>query len=162
MAQRRFGTPGPKPEGVHKRRAGAKGAKVPEYRPQLALLVKEFPGFAYMALSRLRAEVMKAVATGDLDRARALARERAPELPLPYYDDVLCDALLALESDSPAEEASRVLDEVDADAELRHWLEVLAPSVITPLRSRRHGPVPAAESLAADEEGASVELKRLY
>jgi hypothetical protein len=126
--------------------------------------VKDFPGFAYMARSRLRAEVMKAVNAGDLERARALARERAPELPLPYYDDVLCDALLALESDSPAEEASRVLDEVDADAELRHWLEVLAPSVLAPLRIRRHGPTPTevAAVADADEEAAGAELKRLY
>jgi bifunctional non-homologous end joining protein LigD len=43
MAQRRFGAPGPKPEGVHKRRGGAKTTKVPQYRPQLALLVKEAP-----------------------------------------------------------------------------------------------------------------------
>src|SRR5262245_58518510 len=45
MAQRRHGPPGPKPEGVQKRRAGVKtkGAAVPEYRPQLALLVKEAP-----------------------------------------------------------------------------------------------------------------------
>jgi bifunctional non-homologous end joining protein LigD len=43
MAQRRRGPPGPKPEGVHKRRAGAKGAAVPAYQPQLALLVKEAP-----------------------------------------------------------------------------------------------------------------------
>jgi bifunctional non-homologous end joining protein LigD len=43
MARRRYGAPGPKPEGVHKRRAGAKETAVPEYRPQLALLVKEAP-----------------------------------------------------------------------------------------------------------------------
>jgi bifunctional non-homologous end joining protein LigD len=42
MAPRRQGPPGPKPEGVHKRRAGAKSA-VPAYEPQLALLVKEAP-----------------------------------------------------------------------------------------------------------------------
>jgi bifunctional non-homologous end joining protein LigD len=43
MAERRHGPPGPKPEGVHKRHSRTKGAEVPEYQPQLALLVKEAP-----------------------------------------------------------------------------------------------------------------------
>jgi hypothetical protein len=138
-----------------------------EATAELATLLGAHGTWGHAAATEHRVRLLLAVKSGDLDEARAIARERTVELPIPLRDEVLADLVLAVGPDGLAkDERERLAAELDADARLRAWIDAVAPG----LRDRfaRSSAEPAPIRVAADadaeepqdHEEAAAELAR--
>ncbi len=125
-----------------------------EANAEASLLAKECPGYVLAARARFSLSLMLAVRSGNLDVAAEVAKGRSPDLPLSIRDDMLADVVLAATTTVPAEERERIDAELRDDAELRAWVDAVAPG----LRDRTAVRVatPARET-PWEEEGAVAE-----
>jgi hypothetical protein len=97
---------------------------------QLAALTTGYPSFAFLSRAQLRVRLMQAARRGDLDKARELARERTPDLPLNVRDEMLADVLVAAVDPVPEGEHERLREELREDGELSAWLDKVAPAAL--------------------------------
>jgi hypothetical protein len=102
---------------------------VDEAAAELAILTRDFPAFPQLAAAQLRVRLLSAVRAADRDTACALARGRTASMPLPYREDVLAELLLASRGDVPEDDRERLDDELSDNAELRAWLDAVAPGL---------------------------------
>jgi hypothetical protein len=113
---------------------------------ELAILCRDFPTYPRLSSSLLRVRLLRAMRGGDRDAACAIARSRTADLPLPYREDVLADLALASRGDASDEDVARLDAELHDDAELRAWIDAVAPGLHAPRRElRENGPETAAE-----------------
>jgi hypothetical protein len=96
---------------------------------ELAILCRDFPTYPRLSSSLLRVRLVRAMRSGDRDAACAIARSRTADLPLPYREDVLADLALASRGDATDEDLTRLDAELDDDAELRGWIDCVAPGL---------------------------------
>ncbi len=112
-----------------------------------ARLVADYPSYPYAARAHFRVGLIAAVRAGDLEAAARIARTRTPDLPLYLRDELLADVVLAVVEGASPEERERIASELREDAEVRAWVEAVAPG----LCDRMHGVVRVATQV---EEGA--------
>jgi hypothetical protein len=129
---------------------------------ELAVLCRDFPTYAALGSSLMRVRLLRAVRAGDRDAACAIARSRTVELLVPYREDVLADLLLAARGDVSDEDVARLDAELRDDAELRSWLDAVAPGLrdSLPLHGRRARVWVQAQGAAGESDlqpGESVE-----
>jgi hypothetical protein len=131
-----------------------------EANAELAVLAKEFPAYVVMARAHFRVGLMSAVRRGDLEAASRVATSRTPDLPLSIRDDMLADVVLAATTAVPQHERERIDAELQDDAELRAWVDAVAPGI----RERRPtrigdeaGAGAAAEAIALAESEAEAD-----
>jgi hypothetical protein len=101
---------------------------------------------------------MLAVRGGDLDEAARVAATRTPDMPLTVQDDMLADAVLAATTGVSSEERERIEAELRDDAELRRWLDAVAPGLRERTRTRvatEHRVAEPAEEVLASAEDSS-------
>lgn len=96
---------------------------------ELAVLCRDFPSYPRLASSVLRVRLVRAIRAGDRDAACAVARSRTGDLPLPYREDVLADLALASRGEATDDDLARLDAELRDDAELRGWLDAVAPGL---------------------------------
>jgi hypothetical protein len=120
---------------------------------ELAILCRDFPTYPRLSSSLLRVRLVRAMRGGDRDAACAIARSRTADLPLPYREDVLADLALASRGDATDEDGARLDAELHDDAELRTWIDAVAPGLRAdrgaPNRRPRIGTADAAAVAAA-------------
>jgi hypothetical protein len=122
-----------------------------EANAELALLAREFPTYPFATRTRHRVRLAQALAAGDRDTALAVARQRAPELPLSLRDEMLGDLVLATSgAPLPEGERERLEGELREDPALARWVRAVAPqlSLSAP---------PAGARVAGDGEHAAPE-----
>lgn len=101
-----------------------------EARAELGTILREHRDWANTALTDFRVRLILAVKGGDREAARAIARGRTAELPLPMRDDVLCDLVLATSGDPFSnDDRERLAGELDDDPRLRAWVDAVAPGL---------------------------------
>lgn len=96
---------------------------------ELAVLCRDFPTYPRLASSMLRVRLVRAMRAGDRAAACAVARSRTGDLPLPYREDVLADLVLASRAEASEDDLARLDAELHDDAELRAWLDAVAPGL---------------------------------
>jgi hypothetical protein len=106
-----------------------------EAAAELEILGRDFPTYSQLATAQLRVRFLSAVHEADRSAACALAKTRTAEMPLPYREDVLADLVLAARGDLAEEDLARLDGELHDDAELRVWLDLVAPGL------RKDGPL---------------------
>ena len=112
----------------------------PEAYAELATIASQHGAFAYRAVFEQRVRLVAAVRRGDRDAARAVARERTGELPLPLRDELLADLVLATAPEGASrEEQERVDAELRADRALAAWVDAIAPGLRDELARRVAG-----------------------
>ena len=93
---------------------------------ELATLAAAHPTFAQLTFARLLTRTMVAVRRGDIAAASALASQRSPDFGLSLYDELLVDVLTTTtEPRPPKVEVERLRGELNADPELRAWLQLV-------------------------------------
>jgi hypothetical protein len=108
-----------------------------EANAELAVIATQHAAFAHRSVYELRARLLSAVRRGDLDAARAIARERTPELPIPLRDETLADLVLATAPHGASrDEQERVDGDIRDDVTTRTWLETVAPGLCEDLARR--------------------------
>jgi hypothetical protein len=122
---------------------------------ELAILCRDFPTYPRLSSSLLRVRLVRAMRGGDRDAACAIARSRTADLPLPYREDVLADLALASRGDVADEDVARLDAELHDDAELRAWIDAVAPGL------RDQPVVPGKRPRIATGPGAAPELEVL-
>jgi hypothetical protein len=95
---------------------------------QLAELERDHPHYHMLACTQATVGLVRAVRSGDMNGARAIALARNPDLPLDIRHELLADALVAIEAGTAAELA-RIDRELEEEPELRSWLKAIAPSI---------------------------------
>lgn len=111
-----------------------------EANAELATIAAQHGAFGHRAVFEQRVRLIAAVRRGDLDAARAVARERTGELPLPLRDEVLADLVLATAPHGASrEEQERVDAELRADPPLAAWIDAIAPGLRDELARRVAG-----------------------
>jgi tetratricopeptide (TPR) repeat protein len=126
-----------------------------EANAEASLLASECPGYVLGARARFSLGLMLAVRSGNLDAAAEVAKRRSPDLPLSLRDDMLADVVLAATTTVPPEERERIDAELHDDAELRAWVDAVAPGLRD--RTAIRVATPATET-AWEEEGAVAEV----
>lgn len=133
-----------------------------EAQADLATLTSMYVGWSGRAASEYRIRLLMAVRRGDLDAARAIARERTGELSIPLRDEVLGDLVLALTPGAPREEGERVDADLRDDPLLQTWIDAVAPGARADLARRiASGPrvdaeAPASASSVEDASDAGI------
>lgn len=103
----------------------------------LAVFGKAHPTWSNRASAELRIRLMLAVKRGDFDAARAIARERTPELPITLRDEALADLVLAVAPNGASrDEQERVDTEIREDLTIRTWIDAVAPELRDDLARR--------------------------
>ncbi len=102
---------------------------VDEAAAELVVLGRDFPMYSQLAAAQLRVRLLTAVQGADRSAACAIARARTGSMPLPYREDVLADLVLASRGDLSAEDLAGLDGELQDDAELRTWLDRVAPGL---------------------------------
>jgi hypothetical protein len=116
----------------------------------LAAFGKAHATWSHRASAELRVRLMLAVKRGDLDAARAIARERTPELPITLRDETLADLVLATAPHGASrDEQERVDAEMREDLSIRTWIDAVAPQLRDDL-ARRVGEVPVRVELRGE------------
>jgi hypothetical protein len=96
---------------------------------ELAILCRDFPTYPRLSSSLLRVRLVRAMRAGERDAACVIARSRTADLPLPYREDVLADLALASRGEATDDDLARLDAELHDDAELRAWLDAVAPGL---------------------------------
>jgi hypothetical protein len=141
----------------------AVGGRIDEANAELALLSREFPTYPFATRTRHRVRLVQALVTGDSEAAVAIARQRAPELPLSMRDELLADLVLATSGTPlPEGERERLEAELREDPVLARWMRAIAPglSPTSPAQGSRvtERGEPADES-AGEEDAAPYAAK---
>ncbi len=89
------------------------------------------PAYPFLSRARFRVRLLAFVRKGDFLSAARLADASARDLPLHAWDEFLVDAVRVAASAETcgAGEIGRIKDELRRDAELRRWLDAVAPGV---------------------------------
>src|SRR6185503_9846599 len=95
--------------------------------------------YPFLACARFRVRLVTLVRRGELAEAARLVEQRALDLPLGPRDELLADAVrVAVDPAScGAGEVARVKEELRREADLRRWVEVVAPGVIAAVEQAR-------------------------
>ncbi len=123
---------------------------------ELALLGRDHPTYAFAARATFRAGLVAAARASDLTAAVRLARTRTLDLPLSLRDEMLADVVLAVAEGASEDEVGRLEADLRDDAQLRGWLESVAPGLRERLgaRSARVAtPAAAQTDLTSEDEG---------
>ena len=131
---------------------------------ELAILCRDFPTYPRLSSSLLRVRLLRAMRGGDRDAACAIARARTADLPLPYREDVLADLALASRGDASDEDLARLDAELHDDAELRAWIDAVAPGLRDGRRALGGRPrivTAGAATLDAPAESPAADLEGL-
>ena len=95
----------------------------------------------YVAYVELRVELLHAVRGKDLPRAALLLERAGLDLPLGIHDELLADAVRALQAGSDGHgRAARIRDELAASPEDARWLEMAAPWLCRQIEIVAEGP----------------------
>jgi hypothetical protein len=139
---------------------------------ELAKLPALFPSYPYLARDTFRVRLVGLTASGKLDEAATMARERPPDLPLSMQEELLCDAVrIGARDVLPEGERERIELDLRDDVAAGRFLDCVAPA----LRARVHerqvgggprvavGADPPHEASAPDEatEPETEELRRM-
>lgn len=101
-----------------------------EAAAELATIARDHSAWSHRASTELRIRLMLAVKSGDLEAARAIARERTPELPITLRDETLADLVLATAPEGASrDEQERVDSEIRDDLTIRTWIDAVAPAL---------------------------------
>ncbi len=128
---------------------------------ELAILCRDFPTYPRLSSSLLRVRLVRAMRGGDRDAACAIARSRTADLPLPYREDVLADLALASRGDTTDEDRARLDAELHDDAELRAWIDAVAPGLRDDRGAPDRRPGIVTANAATVAPGAVAELEVL-
>lgn len=108
-----------------------------EANAELATIARDHGTWSHRVSAELRIRLMLAVRRGDLETARAVARERTPELPVTLRDEALADLVLAVApSGASRDEQERVDTELREDMTVRSWIDTVAPDLREDLARR--------------------------
>ncbi|APR78147.1 Flagellar hook-length control protein FliK [Minicystis rosea] len=130
-----------------------------EARAEMDVLATSFPSYPRRALADLRVTLAEHARRGDLTAAARLAAARSEDLSLPLRDETLADLAIAAAHPEAvsAPEIERLKDVVRQDAELRTWLEAVAPRVLAAFaQAGASADDPSAEHEALAEEEAQA------
>jgi hypothetical protein len=126
---------------------------------ELAILCRDFPTYPRLSSSLLRVRLLRAMRAGERDAACAIARSRTADLPLPYREDVLADLALASRGDATDEDLARLDAELHDDAELRSWIDAVAPGLRADRGAPRRRPrIVTADAAAVAAAAAEMEV----
>jgi hypothetical protein len=95
----------------------------------MTVIASDYPAYVGMGAAEFRTGLLVAVREGDLPGARRVAMTRTPSLTLTLRDDMLADVVLAASTDMTADERERIDAELSDDAELRAWIDAVAPDL---------------------------------
>ncbi len=106
------------------------------------------PAYPFLSRARFRAHLVALSRRGDLAGAARLADREALDLPLNPRDELLADAVRVAASPEScgAGEVARVKEALRTQAEMRRWMEVIAPGVLRAVELSAEGEASAAES----------------
>lgn len=120
-----------------------------EARAEIAVVAESFPAAPYLSRGEVRVALLGAAGRGDLE-ATARVAESAGEAPLPLREETLADLARAAarpERAGPGEVA-RLRELLRVDAEVRGFVEAVAPAVLAAFQRAERD----AETAAAEEE----------
>jgi len=100
-----------------------------EANAEMTVIASDYPAYVGMGAAEFRTGLLVAVREGDLPGARRVAMTRTPSLTLTLRDDMLADVVLAASTDMTADERERIDAELSDDAELRAWIDAVAPDL---------------------------------
>ncbi len=125
---------------------------------EMAVLRRSFPAYPFLARAELRVALVLRVRRDDLEGAARVADGHTDDLPLSLRDETLVDLVRALAHPEAAGagEVERLKEELRLDPELRHWLEVVAPSVVRRFESSAPPPDDAAVEREAERDADAV------
>jgi hypothetical protein len=130
-----------------------------EAHAEIAVVADSFPAHPYLARGELRVALLGAARRGDVGAAARVA-EGAGEATLPLSEETLADLARAAahpESAGPGESA-RLRELLRQDADLRRFLEAVAPAVLAAFeRAERDAEEADAEHEALAEAEAEAE-----
>ncbi len=121
---------------------------------EMAVLVKAFPAYPFLARAKLRVGLVQRVRRGDLAGAARVAEASTDDLPLPLRDETLLDLVRATAGAEPrgAGEEQRLRDDLRVDRDLHDWIAAVAPEVLRVFENgggASCGPPPAEVSTEA-------------
>ncbi len=124
---------------------------------ELAMLVKAFPAYPFLARAELRVGLVQRVRRGDLAGAAQLVAGATDDMPLSLRDETLGDLVRATVHPEAASagEVQRLTEELRLDAELRAWIDAVAPQV------RRAFEAPPVTGSEEAEREAAAEAEAL-
>jgi hypothetical protein len=132
--------------------------RVPESDAERARLAADYPSYPYAARAHFRVGLVVAIRAGDLEAAARIARTRTPDLPLFLRDDVLADVVLAVVEGADPEERERIAAELRDDAQVRTWVDAVAPGLCDRMLGVVRVAPPVDEETDHEEEQASRAL----
>ncbi|MFO0761539.1 MAG: hypothetical protein U0359_33980 [Byssovorax sp.] len=121
------------------------------------------PAYPFLSRARLRVRLIDRIQRGDLDGAARLVDREALDLPLDPRDELLADAVrvAARPEACGAGEVARVKEELKTQADLRRWMDAVAPEVLRAAEMAAESPAidddERARDHAAEEEARAEE-----
>jgi hypothetical protein len=111
--------------------ANAATGRFAEADAEIAMLCRDFPTYALLAVAQARVRLVRAARARDVDAAAAVARARTPELWLPRQEDFLCDLALAASRSTGVtdDERASLGRELAEDRRLAAWIDAVAPAI---------------------------------
>jgi hypothetical protein len=118
------------------------------------------PAYPFLSKARFRVQLVDLARRGDLRAAARLVERDALDLPLDPRDELLADAVRVAHSPETcgAGEVGRVKEELRTQADLRRWLELVAPSVVRAVELSAEGE--AHEATDGESISAATEQER--
>jgi hypothetical protein len=104
---------------------------------ELARLAREFPAFPYAAGTVLRTRLMRAIRSGDTERARELARARG-DVSLGGFGELAADIVLARDAEDRDERLAAIREDLAALPAAERWLKLLGASAEQLPAAREH------------------------
>lgn len=137
-----------------------------ESAAELAVLHRDFPGYAHLASATLRVRLVQAARGGDRALAAAVSAARTPEIAMTRAEELLADLAAAAALPANDDERQRLAAEL-AEPKLARWIDAVAPrlkSAATDAAVRvaaSPAPAPAADDDddAAEDDAAAVALR---
>jgi hypothetical protein len=129
---------------------------------EMALVAGKYPTFPYRARAELRVALIERLAGAGLAGAAQLCEASTDDLPLSLRDETLVDLVRAAARPEAvgAGEVERLQDELRRDAELRRWLDAVAPAALSAFDRGGDGGDAGREAEAEREAAAEEEAAR--
>ena len=102
-------------------------------RAEMEVVRTSFPSYPFRASAEVRVSLMERVRRGDLEGAARVADGKSEDVPLPLRDEILADLARATARPQAGNELekARIARELRSDAELRAFVEAVAPDLLT-------------------------------
>jgi hypothetical protein len=126
-------------------------------RAEMEVLAEQFPAYPFRAPAELRVKLVERARLGDLEGAARIVDARKEDVPLPLRDETLADLVrvTARPEAAGAGEAERLKEELRLDADVRGWIEAVAPAILAAFA--RAGDEAAERDAEAEREALAEE-----